>query len=95
MLSTAGQSFTLQHTDAPLTGTFPQWGTESGAEQQMGDVFSGVLTQIFFSLMKSHDLTGTNAISGPIWVAVSVEQVADPAAVGQLWWDLQAQSHYK
>lgn len=51
----------------------------------MRDFFSGVLTQILFSLMKSHrDLTGTNAIPGPIWVVVSVEQAADPAAAGQL-----------
>lgn len=35
------------------------------AEQQMGDIFSGVKVMILFSLMKSHtDLTGTNSISG-------------------------------
>lgn len=86
----------LAHSHNNQNVTERWWGTEAGAEQQMGNVFSGVLTQILFSLMKSHsDLTGTNAISGPIWVVVSVEQAADPAAVSQLWWDLQAQSHYK
>lgn len=74
------------------------WSTVAqrpGAKQQMGDVFSGVTALILFSLMKSHtDLTGTNLISGPIWVGcVCMEQAVDPTAVSGLWWDLQAQSH--